>query len=350
MVVVVFLFQGYSHVFAQQPDSISRVKFPHFTTFTEIGGSAGMYSQNVEFFISNNRTVNFNFRAGIGGMFSDEIFAPFLVNAIIGRKKSKLEIGVGLLVGARVMATTIGYRHQSNNGLFYRITFTPHYNTIFSENKFLPWGGLSLGYYFGYRKTKEEVKRKPLVNLDSADNKLNLIIKTDLFLPGFYLANKMGYGSLTIEKGFKRRHSAQLTGIYAGSEYKETNSDTTWHHRKTSGFQIIPEYKYFFGKRRYYTGFYSGAYAKYAYIKTEMDSRGYYCSQGPCPNNSSYTSNQISAGIIIGYQNYIIKRRVVIDVLAGWGNMFINSNNGLWKFQQRYNPDGRIAVNVGYRF
>ena len=341
-IFIVFIFLYYTKIYAQQSDSIARKKFPHFTSYTEVGGSALFYSQNIEFFISNNRTVNFNIRAGIGITDEDEVKAPFLINSIIGRKKSKLELGIGVSLPIG-MTATIGYRHQADNGLFYRIAFTPLFNN-YESPKILPWGGLSLGYYFGYRKTKIKEAPKPFVNLDSADKKLNLIIKTDIFVPFASLSSKTGYGSLTIEKGFKRKHSAQLTVVYTGYKKNNSYSDSTWYNHKSSGFQIIPEYKYFTGRQRYYTGFYSGVYAKYAYVKTESSGRNYH---SPDIYNFSNTYNSMAAGIIIGYQNYIIKRRVVIDILVGggYGYEYVNYSSHYYEF-----IDVRLAVNIGYRF
>ncbi len=331
--------------FAQQSDSTSRTKFPHFTVFAEAGGSALFYSVNTEFFISNNRTVNFNLRAGIGYIDSDEILAPFLFNTIIGRKKSKLECGIGILIESRApaMAGTIGYRHQSDNGLFYRIAFTPLYSRYANYN-FLPTGGLSLGYFFGYSKTKRE--SKPLANLDSADNKLNLIIKADILSPILLTLNQTGYGSLTIEKGLKRRFSVQLTGTFSSYVTKDYHADTLWNYHKNNRFQIIPEGKYFWGKRRYYSGFYSGLYAKYEYSKSESKWFSY--------NNQTflhYNGNRsyVAGGIIIGYQNYIIKRRMVLDILAGAGYFSRNIIHFSDAFRSN-EIDIRFALNIGYRF
>jgi len=164
------------------------VLIPRFTVFAEIGGSAFTYSVNFEYFFTNKKTTNLNFRAGIGGYLGDNsitdknIGVPLLLNALIGRKKSKLEIGAGAITiwnfdnerrreykenakngiqnGAipppilfTLLSLNFAYRHQTNYGLFWRVAFTP---VILTSNKhvipFIPWLGVSCGYFFGYRK------------------------------------------------------------------------------------------------------------------------------------------------------------------------------------------------------
>ncbi len=163
------------------------VLIPRFTVFAELGGSAFTYSANFEYFFTNKRTVNFNFRGGIGGYLGDDSFSdknigvPLLVNMLIGRKKSKLEIGAGALtiwnfdnerrkeykenvenglpngrtappVLIALPSLNFAYRHQTNYGLFWRVLIPVTIATEVLIYPIIPWLGVSCGYFFGYRK------------------------------------------------------------------------------------------------------------------------------------------------------------------------------------------------------
>jgi hypothetical protein len=185
--LLLFFFCSQAQNAEQDTIDMDTVLIPRFTVFAEIGGSAFTYSANFEYFFTNKRTVNLNFRAGIGGYFLEyltgkNIGVPLLVNGLIGRKKSKLEIGAGVLtiwnfnnewrkefkenvekgepnpkgyerVLSAIPSLNFAYRHQTNYGLFWRVAFTPVIiNRGRNLSPFIPWLGVSCGYFFGYRK------------------------------------------------------------------------------------------------------------------------------------------------------------------------------------------------------
>lgn len=130
--------------------------------FFELGGNSLVYSLNYDRLFSDDLSI----RAGLMGfVLSSEstgilaIGVPFTGSYFIGKGNHRLEIGVGFLylsgeVGAhRVSGKVagisptgiIGYRfHPIDGKTLFKVGFTP----IYISNKFLPWGGLSIGYLF----------------------------------------------------------------------------------------------------------------------------------------------------------------------------------------------------------
>lgn len=126
--------------------------------FLEVFGNAGAYSLNYD------RTIikDFSIRAGFMALKSDNDFVtgfPVLVNYRFSINQNYLEVGIGqtffslpndfevlglieekgpLITGA------ISYRIQADNGINFRISFTPFFN----DKKFIPFGGFSFGYSF----------------------------------------------------------------------------------------------------------------------------------------------------------------------------------------------------------
>lgn len=185
--LLLFFFCSQAQNAEQDTIDMDTVLIPRFTVFAELGGSSLTYSANFEYFFTNKRTVNINLRAGIGGyagdaISGDNIGVPLLLNVLIGRNKSKLEIGAGALtiwnfdnerrrkhkeneengigngglappIFSAIPSLNIAYRHQTNYGLFWRVAFTPVIiNRGRNLSPFIPWLGVSCGYFFGYRK------------------------------------------------------------------------------------------------------------------------------------------------------------------------------------------------------
>lgn len=176
---------------------------------------------------------------------------------------------------------------------------------------------------------------------DTLSKKNIVIIKTDIAMPVIGLATNFKAGSLTLELGLKHRHSIQLTGLI-------TSMVSTEFQHKT--IQIIPAYKYFLSKKRACTGIYSGLYLKGSQYTSINDHRhfseNYYL---------EYKQNTLGGGLLLGYQNYIMKR-MVVDFLVGFGarqavnTTIIKSENiSLGDIKNTY-ADGIIAMNIGYKF
>lgn len=130
--------------------------------YLEIGGNALIYSINYDRLLSNN----FGLRAGAmafalsdGSGSAAAVATPVLANYFIGDGNGRFELGAGIVfasggigggdvgfAGSGVGVTsTIGYRLQPvSGGFLFRIGFTP----IYFSRKFIPMGGLSLGYTF----------------------------------------------------------------------------------------------------------------------------------------------------------------------------------------------------------
>lgn len=158
---------------------------------------------------------------------------------------------------------------------------------------------------------------------DTSAKKNMFVIKTDFLLPVIGQLYDNTIFSLTLEKGFKTRHSFQLTGLFSNLKTSSGSSFTNF---------IFEDYKFFWRKEKSFTGFYSGINGQ------EIFEGG--------KNGSNNT--RIGGGLIIGYQNYI-RRKLTIDALFGltWGYLVQKTGNSILR---TVNPYGRAAINIGYRF
>ncbi len=181
-----------------------------------------------------------------------------------------------------------------------------------------------------------------IVAQEALSNKPAVIIKADIVLPVVGLAINAKGGSLTLEFGFKRRHSIQLTGLGYTATISESQHDKS--------MQIIPAYKYFLSKKKEYAGFYSGLYLRSTQYQSTIDHKDLFYSF-----YLEYKQNYLGGGLIFGYQNYI-KERIVIDVLLGWGvgkvlnTTVVKSENVELVDIDNSPASGIMAVNIGYKF
>ncbi len=172
-------------------------------------------------------------------------------------------------------------------------------------------------------------------------------IKTNPVLLAFNAFSVEYIGSITVEKGFSGRHSFQLTGTINKSR----------RFKSTSWF-LTPEYKLFLNRKKNYSGFYTGVYARYQdRVNLELYSIGI--------DGSTYIIRKYrnyGGGITLGFQTYI-KKRLIIDFLLGAGGMVYTSrvsspsnyNGGrtIDTIDSGYpsiHPSGRILINIGYKF
>ena len=164
------------------------------------------------------------------------------------------------------------------------------------------------------------------------------IIKTDAVLAAYNFFSDINAASLTIEKGFAKHHSLQLMGRY--DKNKKYESRTCY---------LQPEYKYYWNAKKNFSGFYTGAYLKYANEKYV----GYYS----VPDlYIHFRRDTRAAGMLAGWQ-FCIKRHFVIDLTAGAGIAYTTQTQiekwyPLYQSGHRslFDLDAKLAVNVGYRF
>jgi hypothetical protein len=184
---------------------------------------------------------------------------------------------------------------------------------------------------------------------------LGLIVKADVLMPVVtqILSQIPNYNSkeynfsLALEKQLEQRQSIQLTGMYS---YINLNLEPGTIQYKT--VSITPEYKFFILKNKPITGPYLGGYSAYRNEHFFSIEESYL--NGPY---DEYIIHIIGVGIITGYQCYI-KNKIVIDFLAGLG---VNKEISIHKLQSINNSstpkptsylnlDGRLAINIGYKF
>jgi hypothetical protein len=166
--------------FAQDSSIVEKSRAPKNLVYLELGGNAILYSVNYEKIISSRTNWMFTIRAGVG-VFNDSYnhkiavnyFVPVMVNALLGKRKSKLEVGLGMsplinldFEGRKnpvgdvpfikfYQTTTIGYRYQPDKkGLLFKIAYTPYIYIdkfpyeIVESSIYRSWGGVSIGYAF----------------------------------------------------------------------------------------------------------------------------------------------------------------------------------------------------------
>lgn len=173
----------------REKDSIDMdtVYIPKHTVYLELGGNAALYSINYERFIFQGKTIQFSLRFGIG-YWGETILSPLMINTLVGKKKHKLEIDIGInglwdlnfnkrekqkewikqgiplgspfvpFFRARPTAN-LGYRYQSGCGLYYKIGFTFLYKMINYQWPYTPWVNIGVGYLFGVNKSNSLKKR-----------------------------------------------------------------------------------------------------------------------------------------------------------------------------------------------
>lgn len=162
-----------SHVIAPQSSTV----FPnlaHNRVYAELLGSGATYSVNYERHISGRWSGRIGYsQAGLNTYYSERdgrvYSVPVTFSYLTGARASGLELGAGATMlwdtsttesfgplefevesTRRLLATAIvGYRYQpEEQGVLFRVGFTPFLGVRNGTLQALPWGGVSLGYVF----------------------------------------------------------------------------------------------------------------------------------------------------------------------------------------------------------
>lgn len=160
--------------------------------------------------------------------------------------------------------------------------------------------------------------------------------------------------TLTLERGFSNRYSVQLTTGF-------TTYVKPYMECRTLAWIIMPEFKIFF-KKKGFKGIYAGVYAFYKEESIE-EYWDYFKS-----HSFLYTAKvrqdyqKLGAGLSLGFQTYSGKH-FTVDVLLGCSWVYVTRNTStVWGdhyFEEYYDadntyplyqPEGRVALNLGYKF
>lgn len=176
---------------------------------------------------------------------------------------------------------------------------------------------------------------------DSTEKKNLFILKTDVLIPGINLLMGNQVLDLSIEFGFHKRYSVQLTGI-------NMNIRNGGIYNKAYSNYLIQDYKYFLKNEKTYSGFYTGAYCDQIFVHAIADTHPVY--------HIDYKTITIGGGPIIGYQTYFSKQKFSFDFIFGLGRSYVVKR----EFIRLEGTDDvlippsdfdlRLAVNFGYRF
>ena len=137
-----------------------KFKFKNNIQF-ELLGTGGLYSVNYERFLVNRNRFKTSVQLGISPMFRTSwngLSIPISITELFSFKKHHLELGIGIAPNfvshenhgnswESLLNGRVGYRFQKPSGRFvFRAGYTPF--LYFPDNKFIHWGGISIGYSF----------------------------------------------------------------------------------------------------------------------------------------------------------------------------------------------------------
>lgn len=146
--LIVILFITISTTYGQRTNSI----------YLEALGSGLFYSVNTDFRFT--KTTSFGGRLGIALYPENTAIIPVQVNYLIGQGRHNVELGAGITINISdeteiAECATLMYRLQCENGLLFRIGWSPTFIHTSEHNNyrdirkiFWVWPGLSIGYSF----------------------------------------------------------------------------------------------------------------------------------------------------------------------------------------------------------
>ncbi|RSK50866.1 DUF3575 domain-containing protein [Hymenobacter rigui] len=140
------------------------------------------------------------------------------------------------------------------------------------------------------------------------------VIKLDIFQPIVNTA------ALSFEHKLTEASSFQF-GVSFTANYREDGYDysgSSYEGRKTSGFGIMPEYRFYLSEKHpAMEGFYVAPFLRYQYLSQT----GSYSSYDPLTGNITYRKadaslNAFGGGVVVG-RHWIFKQRFSLDALLG---------------------------------
>jgi|SRR5690554_662593 len=178
ILTIILIISFTSVVQAQQVNTEkSEIEKQKNTAYLELFGNGLVYTINYERVIAENIFLRFG-GGYLGLQLGDSKFRafsiPIMLNKLYGKRNAKLELGTGILIAKMNsifeddvdtnheglvfnwfdfgITTTIGYRHQLNNGGIFRIGIQPRYlfgsNTLEELANFTISTGISFGGSF----------------------------------------------------------------------------------------------------------------------------------------------------------------------------------------------------------
>jgi len=142
----------------------------------------------------------------------------------------------------------------------------------------------------------------------------NNVVKVDIFQP------IMNTAALSYEHKLTEASSFQI-GLSITSNYKEDGSFSGFYSgggRETSGFGIIPEYRFYLSERHpALEGFYVGPFLRFQHLSQEGQYEQFDPNTGTSTVRSSAAKlNAFGGGIVVG-RHWIFKQRFSLDALLG---------------------------------
>jgi Protein of unknown function (DUF3575) len=139
------------------------------------------------------------------------------------------------------------------------------------------------------------------------------VVKLDIFQPIVNTA------ALSFERKLSESSSFQLgvsvTANYSQDEYTYNGINS---NRSTSGFGLMPEYRFYLSEKRpAMEGFYVAPFLRYQFLRKS----GEYASYNPQTGYTGYrnadaTLNAFGGGVVVG-RHWIFKQRFSLDALLG---------------------------------
>lgn len=176
-------------------------------------------------------------------------------------------------------------------------------------------------------------------------SKIGLIVKTDIFLPIYGIFNYTKCAIFGLDKLFYNRNS-----IAVSVAYSDFTNDQAKHYFLTK--QIFFDYKFFLRNSNNYKGFFVGIYYKYANQKTKIQIQKYVGYNDY--DIVEFVDKIAGIGGLGGYQFYI-KNKLSIEFLLGFGYRKVLNREFIQRSDHFVSslinqPDGRLSINIGYKF
>lgn len=134
------------------------------TIYGELLGSGFLFSLSYEHEMFRDQNFRLNARLGVGTAIFVNAVPLIGINGLLGKRENFFEVGMntirtyafGIMGGESTFLLAnpvLGYRYVGEKGLVFRASFTPFFSLFdpedwVSDDFFLPFGGISVGYSF----------------------------------------------------------------------------------------------------------------------------------------------------------------------------------------------------------